>query len=55
MCTHLQRRGSRYFIRRIIPLDLREHYGKREITKALGTSDRRVAAVLCRRVVSLAF
>jgi len=50
MCTHLQRRGGRYFIRRVIPADLREHYGKREITKALGTSDRKEAVLLCRRV-----
>jgi len=50
MCTHLQRRGGRYFLRRAVPLDLREHYGKREITRALGTSDRRVAVVLCRRL-----
>jgi len=50
VCTHLQRRGGRYFLRRAIPQDLREHYGKREITKALGTSDRRTATVLCRRL-----
>jgi len=50
MCTHLQRRGGRYFLRRAVPPDLRDYYGKREITKALGTSDRRVAAVLCRRL-----
>jgi len=50
MCTHLQRRGNRYFLRRRIPLDLQVRYGKREITKALGTSDRRTATVLCRRL-----
>jgi len=50
VCTHLQRRGGRYFLRRAVPADLREHYGKREITRALGTSDRRVAVVLCRRL-----
>jgi len=50
VCTHLQRRGNRYFLRRRIPPDLQARYGKREITKALGTSDRRVAAVLCRRL-----
>jgi len=50
VCTHLQRRGNRYFLRRIIPVDLQAIYGKREITKALGTSDRRAAAVLCRRM-----
>jgi len=50
MCTHLQRRGNRYFLRRAVPQDLRAHYGRREITRALGTSDRRTAVVLCRRV-----
>jgi len=50
MCTHLQRRGGRYFLRRRVPPDLFEHYGRREITKALGTSDRRTAAVLCRQL-----
>jgi len=50
MCTHLQRRGGRYFLRRRVPQDLQARYGRREITKALGTSDRRAAAVLCRRL-----
>jgi len=50
MCTHLQRRGKRYFLRRVIPAELQAIYGKREITKALGTGDRRVASVLCRRL-----
>jgi len=50
VCTHLQRRGGRYFFRRRVPLDLREHFGRCEITRALGTSDRRTAVVLCRRV-----
>jgi len=50
MCTHLQRRGGRYYLRRAVPQDLRARYGKREITRALGTSDRQTAAVLCRRL-----
>jgi len=50
MCTHLQRRGTRYFLRRRIPQDLQVRYGKREITRALDTSDRRTAVVLCRRL-----
>jgi len=50
MCTHLQRRGSRFFLRRAVPKDLRDIYGRREVTRALGTSDRRTAAVLCRRL-----
>jgi len=42
-------RGS-YFLRQTVPADLREQYGKREITKALGTCERRKAVVLCRRL-----
>ena len=38
--TGLMRRGARYYIRRVIPLDLQEHFdGKREIVRSLGTSD----------------
>lgn len=48
MCTHLTKRGSRYSIRRKIPLDLQGHYGRTEIMKALDTSDRREAEQLCR-------
>lgn len=48
MCTHLFKRGSRYYIRRRIPTDLIEHYGRKEIVRALGTSDRREAVRLCR-------
>lgn len=45
MQTHLTRRaGGRYYLRRRIPLDLLEHFKPRkEITKALGTSERREA------------
>lgn len=39
MTNHLLRRGSRYYIRRKVPIDLQAHYGRREIVKALGTSD----------------
>lgn len=39
MPTGLIRRGARYSLRRRIPLDLVGHYGKQEITLALGTSD----------------
>lgn len=35
----LIRRNGRYSTRRIIPLDLQEHYGRREIVRALGTAD----------------
>lgn len=48
MCTHLSKRGSRYYVRRRIPTDLVQHYGRMEIMRALGTSDRREAERLCR-------
>lgn len=48
VCEFLIRRNGRYSIRRRIPQDLVAHYGKAEITKALGTSDPKVAAQLCR-------
>jgi len=37
------RRGGRYSLRRRVPVDLVEHYGKAEIVQALGTSDPREA------------
>lgn len=49
MCTHLHRRGNRYYIRRRIPLDLVPHYGRHEYTRALGTSDYTEARAMCRR------
>lgn len=48
MCTHLIKRGSRYYIRRRVPLDLISLVGKSEVTKALGTSDRAEAVTRCR-------
>ena len=39
----LQKRGSRYFLRVKVPTDLRLAIGKREIRKALGTSEPREA------------
>jgi len=39
MPTGLIRRGARYSVRRRIPLDLVEHYGRQELTRALGTAD----------------
>jgi len=48
MCTHLSKRGSRYYIRRRIPTELVEHYGRKELWRALGTSDRREGGRLCR-------
>lgn len=46
MCTHLAKRGSRYYFRRKIPLDLLPHYKGREVMRSLGTSDRREAGRL---------
>lgn len=37
MLTGLIRRSGRYSTRRVIPLDLQAHYGRREIVRALGT------------------
>lgn len=48
VCTHLAKRGNRYSIRRKVPVDLQSHYGRTEIMKALGTSDRREAEQRCR-------
>lgn len=48
VCEHLVRRAGRYYIRRRIPKDLTAHYGKAEISKALGTSDPKIARKLCR-------
>jgi len=39
----LQKRGSRFFLRVKVPTDLRSAVGKREIRKALGTSEPREA------------
>lgn len=46
MQTGLVRRGARYSIRRRIPLDLVEHYGRAEIVRALGTADPKEARTL---------
>lgn len=49
MQNHLTRRGAMYYYRRRIPIDLLQHFSpKKEITKALGTSDRREAERLAR-------
>jgi len=50
MTTHLLRRGGRYYIRRRIPADLVEHYGKKERQLALGTGDPKEAATRVRKV-----
>lgn len=43
MDTGLIRRSGRYSTRRVIPLDLQELYGRREIVRALGTADPKIA------------
>lgn len=49
MQNHLVRRGAMYYYRRRIPSDLLDHFNpKKELTKALGTSDRREAERLAR-------
>jgi len=48
MCTHLIRRGGRYSIRRRVPSDLLAVVGRREVVRALGTSDRAEAVWRCR-------
>lgn len=50
MSEHIVKRGGRYYYRRRVPLDLVDKYGKKEHTQALGTSDRREADKLARRV-----
>lgn len=42
----LNLRGSRWYVRIIIPDDLREMYGRGRVNVALGTSDRREAVEL---------
>lgn len=38
--TGLAKRGSTYYFRARIPADLREHYGRAEVCKSLGTKDK---------------
>jgi hypothetical protein len=45
----LQKRGSRYFLRVKVPTEFRSAIGKREIRKALGTSDSREALTRVRK------
>lgn len=41
MCTYLAKRGSIYYFRRVIPVELRSAFGgKREFMETLGTKDR---------------
>lgn len=46
MPTGLMRRGARYSLRRRVPVDLVEHFGREEVTRALGTADPKEARKL---------
>lgn len=46
MPTGLIRRGARYALRRRVPVDLVEHFGREEVTRALGTADPKEARKL---------
>ncbi|HEX3633942.1 MAG TPA: DUF6538 domain-containing protein, partial [Paraburkholderia sp.] len=48
MTNYLLKRGSLYHFRRKVPLKLQAYFGRKEINKALGTSDPNEAKVLCR-------
>jgi len=50
MSEHVIKRGARYYYRRRVPTDLVQLYGKTEVQKALGTSDRRQAERDARKV-----
>ncbi len=50
MCTHLAKRGSRYYFRRKIPIDVLAHYKGKEVMRSLGTSDKREAERLARAI-----
>ena len=46
MLTGLKQRGSRWFLRRRVPAEFAEAWGKAEVTRALGTSDYKEARKL---------
>ncbi|MFC5427556.1 DUF6538 domain-containing protein [Paraburkholderia denitrificans] len=48
MCTHLDKRGNVYYIRRRVPIDLVPVLGKSEVSKSLRTRDRDEAKARCR-------
>lgn len=53
MSHNIQKRGSIYYFRRRIPLELVEQYhGKREVLRSLGTKDRAEAERLARKIAS---
>ncbi|WP_365752121.1 DUF6538 domain-containing protein [Phenylobacterium sp.] len=50
MFNGLKQRGARWFLRRRVPAQYIEAWGSAEVTRALGTSDYRVARRLLPRV-----
>lgn len=50
MLTGLKQRGARWYLRRRVPADIVETWGAREVTRALGTSDYKVARALLPKV-----
>ncbi|WP_422574867.1 DUF6538 domain-containing protein [Phenylobacterium sp.] len=50
MFNGLKQRGARWFLRRRVPAQYVEAWGSAEVTRALGTSDYRVARRLLPRV-----
>jgi hypothetical protein len=45
----LMPRGTRWYLRAKVPLDLREVLGRHEVWRSLRTGDHREAVKLCRR------
>lgn len=41
--SNLKIRGSVYYARQVVPVDLRQHFPSRELVKSLNTKDRRTA------------
>lgn len=46
MLTGLKQRGARWYLRRRVPVDLVEAWGSKEVNRALGTSDYKVARAM---------
>ena len=50
--THQRRPGGNYYARLRVPKDIQDAIGHKELTQSLGTSDRRLAEKLARKVVA---
>lgn len=48
--SNLKRRGSTYYARQVVPLELRHLMGARELVRSLNTKDRRTANATYRAV-----